>query len=227
MNLFANLTLALSTGDSTAAFLTVMFFIVYLCIYCFALFVTAAISTTMYVLQSIGLSAMLKKVGYAKPWHAWVPFANVYSLGTLADMYDDGKAPTSYGKSLLKLNIVIAILAAALFSFELPFYVVALMSNLPVIMILAMIVYIGMSVALFVIAIIQSVKIYFVYWRIFRIFHPEFSVLYLMLTLFVSSYAPGIIFFILRNREPQNLRAPEGENADSDSLSEQNPYHYE
>ena len=230
MNIFTNLISSISTGDTAEILFVLLYLIVYLCFYLCMLFFILAIATAAYVFQGIGLSKMLKKVGYAKPWHAWVPFANVYALGSRAEMYDDGKAPTNYGRTLLRLNIALSILSVALFSFELPMFAVAAMAESPALMIFTMLAYFGLLVALIVMAIIQSIKLYITYWRVFRIFHPEFSVLYLMLSIFVSSYVPSVVFFILRNREPQNLRAPEGcvcGDRDSENSEAQNPYTYE
>lgn len=39
----------------------------------------------MYVLNSIGLYRMAKKVGHDKAWLAWIPFANVWLMFTLPD----------------------------------------------------------------------------------------------------------------------------------------------
>lgn len=47
-------------------------------ILCFALIF--AVVCTFYILQSIGLYRMAKKLGHDSPWLAWIPFANIYLM---------------------------------------------------------------------------------------------------------------------------------------------------
>jgi hypothetical protein len=44
------------------------------------LLVILAIVCSFYILQSIGLYKMAKKLGYDSPWLAWIPFVNLYIM---------------------------------------------------------------------------------------------------------------------------------------------------
>lgn len=60
-----------------------------------------------YVFMGIGLMEIAKGRGYDKPWLSFIPFANQYLLGKVADNINGirGKR-TSYAKVLLTLNIL-------------------------------------------------------------------------------------------------------------------------
>ena len=92
------------------------------------------------------------------------------------------------------------------------------------------IIFLGLYIADLVLSIKLTIKILICYWRVFRIFHPELSVVYLMLSIFASAIASSIVFLIISNREPQNLRSDEDETnipGDFGNIGPQNPYFYE
>lgn len=51
-----------------------------ICIFITFLFLMLAFACSFYVLQSIGLYKMAKKLGHDSPWLAWIPFANIYLM---------------------------------------------------------------------------------------------------------------------------------------------------
>ncbi|MBQ7802069.1 MAG: hypothetical protein IJ375_07080 [Oscillospiraceae bacterium] len=49
--------------------------------------VVAAVAILEYVFQAVGLYTIAKRRGINNPWLAWIPVANVWILGSIADQY--------------------------------------------------------------------------------------------------------------------------------------------
>jgi MFS family permease len=61
-----------------------------------------------YIGMGLGGFRMARKIGMTNPWLFWIPMANVYAMGNLADQQTalcEGKS-TSYRKKLLAWNII-------------------------------------------------------------------------------------------------------------------------
>ena len=65
---------------------------------------------TLYIFYGIGLSTMLRRSGFKKPWFAFVPFFRVFALGCLADQCRDIMPPKKRGQKLLYFSIAYAAL---------------------------------------------------------------------------------------------------------------------
>lgn len=170
-----------------------------------AYIIAISVAVAAYILQSIGLMRMLKKVGYARPWHAWVPILNQKAIGELADMYDNGSAPSGFGKKLFREMIAVIVLsfAAALFSVLVSVFTAFGISNGIAGALLSLLSV--ADIALSVITIVYMVHFYMALWRIYKIFSPENATTFLVLSIFIG-LAQSIIIFIIGNKEPQNLR---------------------
>lgn len=156
------------------------------------------ISITMYLFEAFGLYRMGQRLGFKNPWLAFVPVANVYALGKVAEQYvkNDGKPSAKFSKILLTLNIIIlaiavlfvvfAVVAAVLFSNRVAIFIPIILGYL----------------ALIGIAIAQSVVYYIALWRIFAIYDNNNATVFLVLSIFISFLYP-IFLFVLRNKEPK------------------------
>lgn len=223
-----NLALSLLTsGDVGSIFeifglITLGIGIVWLFVLMFVYMILIAYAVVSYILQGKGLSAMLRTMGYEKPWLAWIPIVNVKALGDLADFYDNGEPSKNFGKKLLRFTI--AELAVAFGgSIPMTFFAVIMGTNPSVgtpIFVIYILAYLG---AVFGITIPYLISYYKALWAIYRIFCPKLSVLFLLLSIFVSG-AEIFIIFAVRNREPQNLRA--GTRPEPDANTPENPYDY-
>ena len=81
-----------------------------LVIYVIFYLLTLAYGAFSYVGMSLGGSRMARKVGMSCPWMFWIPGANVYALGNLADTQAslcEGKT-TKFRKKLLIWTIILA-----------------------------------------------------------------------------------------------------------------------
>ena len=88
--------------DSVAAGITT-FIGIYLIVMLFA----CGVSLVLYILQGVGLYEMGKRLNLNNPWLSFVPFANVYALGRIAQRYikRDGTQSAKFSVILLALYI--------------------------------------------------------------------------------------------------------------------------
>ena len=79
-------------------------------------FGTSLFSLAMYILLSLGLYTIAKRRGLNNPWLAWIPFGNVWILGSIADQYQYSvkNKKTSRRKVLLGLQIGLSVVAVIL-----------------------------------------------------------------------------------------------------------------
>ncbi len=173
------------------------------------------ISITMYLFEAFGLYRMGQRLGFKNPWLAFVPVANVYALGKVAEQYvkNDGKPSAKFSKILLTLNIIIlaiavlfvvlAVVSAVMFTTATTANIVegsvdeSMMGGIAIIIPLLL----G-YLALIGIAIAQSVVYYIALWRIFAIYDNNNATVFLVLSIFISFLYP-IFLFVLRNKEPK------------------------
>lgn len=167
------------------------------------------IAITMYLFEAFGIYRMGQKLGFKNPWLAFIPIANMYAFGKVAEQYvkNDGRPSAKFSKILLTLNIIMLVLAI-LFTVVIIVTVIANiamfdvtggneMAILSVILpaVLGYIVFIGLAIA-------QSVVYYIALWRIFAIFDHNNATVFLVLSIFVSFLYP-IFLFVVRNKEPK------------------------
>ena len=178
--------------------------------------ISSVVSLASYLLTAFGIYNMGKTLGVKNPWLSFIPFANVYAFGNIAEHYikRDGRPSAKFSKILLTLNIIILVLTLVLVTALLVGFVFEAISNpdinayfeseefasaasytlvLPIV--LGMFAICGLAIAYMVVT-------YVALWRIYFIFDSETATVYLILSIFFNFLQP-IFLFILRNREPQ------------------------
>lgn len=178
------------------------------------LFFILTIWLVLYVFESIAFYTLAKRRGIQYPGLAWVPVANMWIIGSLADDYmhvtELRKTKSRYLLlSLEAVSAVISILATVISlgfslemirgifneqSYEVGGYILGSLSLL------------GMSCILWVLVIVRSVFLYIALYRIFKSCQPGNAVLYLLLAIFVSVSLPFILFAI-RNKDEGMFQA--------------------
>lgn len=194
-------------------------------------FICLLVSLATYLLTAFGIYGMGKKLGVSKPWLAFIPVANVYAFGKIAQHYikQDGTPSAKFSKILLAFEIIILVLSLVLTVALLFGFVIEVMSYpdvnayfeseafassgfftfiMPIVLI---------GIAIVVLAIINMVISYVALWRIFAIFDPDTATLYLVLSIFINILQP-IFIFVLRNREPEILVPAELENLNQENI---------
>ena len=166
---------------------------VVLAIYLLILLVTFAFSVGLYVLQSLGLYTLAQRRTIKRSWLSWLPFGNLWILGSISDQYQylvKGKI-RNRRKLLLVLNIaavavciawVVGVIAAGLMA-SVSDYVV----------IVGMLTVFG-SILLTAVCIALTVYEYIALYDLYRSCTPDNAVLYLILSVLVPWLIPLLVF---------------------------------
>ena len=195
--------------------------ILYLLYYLFAL----AYGAYSYIGMGLGGFRMARKIGMTNPWMFWIPLANAYAMGNLADQQAslcDGRS-TTFRKKMLAWNIVI-ICAVLLF----------VIAMVPILLVVSVhgtmgqdgtvtvpekymedlagpaLFFLFSFLAFLVLSVIYLVVYYKVLYRIFKLYAPDGAVGLLILSIFVNVAVPAI-FLILSGKEPALPMPAEGE----------------
>lgn len=166
------------------------------------------IAVALYLLQAFGLYGMAKGSGIGRPWRGFIPFANTFLFGKIAERYvkKDGKKSAKFGGLLLAFEILTAVFAVAVFAFVINAFSVLFAHMLTDSEITVAIGYSFVPVIIFflvftVAAIAYAVMYYVALWRIFAAFDYHNATVYLVLSIVFSFLGP-IFLFVLRNKQP-------------------------
>jgi len=198
-----------------------------LVIFFMSLLISAAVPITFYVLYSVGLSTMLRRTGFKKPWFAWLPFCRDFALGGLADQHRDIFPPKKRGQKLLMLSIATVVLGLiyniAYYNMALPIMKEHLMpffnaESIDLTLLITAFENMAEDIAAATTMPLSALKLiadfasiaYLVYRimiliRVYSIFDQGRALLYTVLSIFIDP-ACGIIFFIIKNNPLHNLR---------------------
>ena len=193
--------------------MNIAFLFFYLFYYLFA----TAYGAYSYVGVGLGGMRMARKVGMNNPWMFWVPMANVYALGNLADTQAalcEGKS-TNYRKKMLAWTIVNICSAIFMVISMVPFMVAATANgmldeygNLTTLdsageeaLIGPALFFLFGLLVFFVLYIIYLVVYYKSLYRIFKLYAPDGAAGLLVLAVLVSIAIPAV-FLALSKREP-------------------------
>ncbi len=178
-----------------------------------AIAVSAVIGIAIYLLESISVYKMAKSAQIKNPWLAFIPVANDWVFGTLAEKYKkkNGTKSARFGIILPVLEGIVLIETIALTIFtvisvkEITGYALdavntsaemapeQFMSLIPVII---------LYFALMAVAIAYAVVFFIALWRVYYSFDKSNATLYIVLSIIFTISVP-IILFIIRNRKPE------------------------
>ena len=173
---------------------------------------TAAVCITFYLLRAIGVYKIAKRLKLTAPWLAFIPIANNYTLGKIAEAQVDEKKPLPYGVLLLIFRIA-SELIGYLIGFRVASFLINFIGRLietegninedefvaSFISLIASAVII--SVIAFFVSVAYAVFYYIAHYKIYKLLTPQNAVALLILTILVSASEP-IILFCLRNKQP-------------------------
>lgn len=187
------------TGGSSMeveAAVGVMLIIIILYIAIYAIMI--AVSIAAYVLNSLGMYTIAKRRNISNPIFAWIPVANVWLLGAIADDYDEKVKGVKKKSRVLLLSLYLAFCAAfvLLIVGVVVFAIVGATQYYAEETVVAGMIIIMMVgyLAIFAVAIVMSVFQYIAYYKLFKSCHPDNAVVYLILSIFISMALPIIIF---------------------------------
>ena len=92
-----------------------------LAVYLGMMLISSLYSILVYVLHSVGLYSIAKRRGIQNPWLAWIPLANLWTLGSVSDQYQY----VTKGKVTHRRKVLIG-LTIALYAIVIVFMVMAL-----------------------------------------------------------------------------------------------------
>lgn len=178
-----------------------------------AIAVSAVIGIAIYLLESISVYKMAKSAEIKNPWLAFIPVANDWVFGTLAEKYKkkNGTKSARFGIILPVLEGIVLIEAIALTIFtvisikEITGYAldaVNTSSEMAPEQFMSLIPVIILYFALMAVAIAYAVVFFIALWRVYSSFDKLNATLYIVLSVIFTISVP-IILFIIRNRKPE------------------------
>lgn len=165
------------------------------------------IAVALYLLEAFGLYGMAKGSGIGKPWRGFVPFANIFLFGKIAERYvkKDGKKSAKFGGLLLAFEILTSVLAFVTMAFAIGMiFVLATADNETDLAYSIVAPMLAMFISCFVlmgVSIAYIVLYYVALWRIFTAFDYNNATVYFVLSILFSFLGP-IFLFVLRNKQP-------------------------
>ena len=183
--------------NATLGMVLVVFLLFYL--------VLVGIMLANYIMTAIGLQAIAKRRGVNYPWLAWIPYANYWLIGSIADDYDNRNGlKKRWSKILLGLLIAYGAGLVLYFVSIIVFFIQTTLMGINESDITAgfigtfLFLYIVLIIFM-VIATILSVIYYICMYKIFESTVPDKSVKYLILSLVVP-LASGICILKCRDK---------------------------
>ena len=192
------------------------------------------VSLAIYIATAIALYTIANRRGISKPWLAWIPVLNVWTLGAIADHYRLAcGTKKSRRKVLLGTNIAMSVLAVLVIVLCVAM-LVSIFANADLVTgdiseeaaIEVGLIAIGMlliCLPTMVVAVIHAVFYYIALYEVFKSCDPGNAVLYLVLSIFISICQP-IFLVICRNKDGGMPKPQPQIVADAIPQSSENPW---
>lgn len=191
----------------------------FLIAYFAVIMLSSAYSVAAYVLHALGLFTVARRREIRKPWLAWIPVADVWILGSISDQYQyvvKGKV-RNRRKTLVGLYIAVI---ALMITFYISYFVFIFSAVGSVVsdsfevadILVPSLVMLGLSLAMLVVAVIYSVKLYIAYYDLFVSCRPNGAVALLVLGIIFGFLMPFFVF-ICRKKDlgmpPRKAQLPQ------------------
>lgn len=178
-----------TVGDGFVAFM-----LLFLLLYFSLLFALIGLSVVSYILEGFGLQKMASKRGIHKPWLAWVPFGNMWIIGSISDQYQYVKKGRVTNRRKMLLGLMIAYFAIVM-TYSFVSGVAAGMASVtgtvsPIVGVMGIFFYLLMIAA----AVIMFVFMYISLYDLYASAVPERATKYLLLSIFINPMLPFLIF---------------------------------
>lgn len=163
-----------------------------------------------YIFRGISCMELAKRHGLANPWLAWIPVAGLFTLGAIADDISARQGRKSYFRYMLLAGSILLFLlntgyyiSMGGFLQDLPYYFqggydyydypsISMMYGTQLV-----------SVFLTPVSIAYIIVMSMALYRIYKTYHPQNAVIYLVLGIFFAILQP-IFLFTIRKRPPAN-----------------------
>ena len=170
-------------------------------VYFVVLLLSMAYSIMVYIFQSLGLYTIANRRGIHNPWLAWLPIANMWILGSIADQYRyvaKGQVK-SRRKTLVGLMIALYVLLFVILGGLIALLITGIGSGFNAAITdsavaVPLIVLAVCYIALLVIAIVLLVYQYVCLYDLFSSCNPNNAVTFLVLSIFFNFLPPYFVF---------------------------------
>ena len=170
---------------------------VFFAIYMIAIFFSFAFSIVSYILTSLGTYTIAERRGIRYPWLTWLPFGNLWILGSISDQYQYIVKGKIKNRRKVMLGLSIGVIAA---------YIIFLFATVTGIILSENAVYFGSEAAMLVLVVVCTLVmlvtgiILIVYQYIslhdlYRSCHPGNAALYTVLSILITVTMPFFVFF--------------------------------
>lgn len=165
-------------------------------------FVASVLAILSYVFYSVGLFKTAKNLGIVAPWLAFIPVANLYLLGRVAQGNGDKKSKFPFGWILLLLTLVSA-WVESLMSASVATDFAKLISGMTienaVVSLEELFTFIGgplvtSSLTIALVGLIVWIFFYITLYRVYKITSSETAPLYLVLSIILPVFIPFFLF---------------------------------
>lgn len=192
------------------------------------LVVCYAILIAGYILCALGLQTLAKRRTIPCPWLAWIPVVNAWTIGNLADDYDE---KCGINRNFRTLLLVTNILTMGIGFFAIPMTVVMTMflENGHIadekFLVGYFIIFYVVVIILSIVGTLAQIMTYICLYKIFESTRPEKAVKYMILSLLVP-LAQQICIFLCRNYgyDTETYNRINGKTAEEDKAEDQNIY---
>ena len=170
---------------------------VFFAIYMVMIFFSFAFSVASYILTSLGTYTIAERRGIRYPWLTWLPFGNLWILGSISDQYQYIVKGKIKNRRKVMLGLSIGVVAA---------YIIFLFATVTGIILSENAVYFGSEAAMLVLVVVCTLVmlvtgiILIVYQYIslhdlYRSCHPGNAALYTVLSILITATMPFFVFF--------------------------------
>ena len=170
---------------------------VFFAIYMVMIFFSFAFSVASYILTSLGTYTIAERRGIRYPWLTWLPFGNLWILGSISDQYQYIVKGKIKNRRKVMLGLSIGVVAA---------YIIFLFATVTGIILSENAVYFGSEAAMLVLVvvctlvmlvtgIILTVYQYISLHDLYRSCHPGNAALYTVLSILITVTMPFFVFF--------------------------------
>ena len=171
-------------------------------IYAIVILIVLAVGAVSYVLQSLSLYTIANRRGIKKPWLAWVPVINCWTIGCISDQYryvTKGQVKNKR-KSLLILKIIVEVLSLCLVAcncillFGAQRITLTVAATMAIVETVVSFVVLGVGLAAMVVS-------YMAMYDLYCSCEPGNAVLYLVLSIFIRWLMPVFLMIVRKKDE--------------------------
>ena len=177
-----------------------------------AFWVGAVLSLVNYILTSIGLYTIAKRRGISNPFLAWIPIISCWTVGGIAEEYDQKRSiKRNWKLAILTPKMIVALSIVSMIASCITLAMQNVFSASDILLSSGIIFFYISYTILVMSGVVASIVSYVCYFKIFESTKTEKALLYLILSMLIPM-AMGICLFSCRNKGYSNEQPAMSEN---------------